>query len=76
MAGCCPRSRIDLLLIPIGNLLKPSSFPPCSLEQFSKNPELSGPERKAFLGFIASMIRLNPEERPDASKLLESEWLG
>ncbi|POR39117.1 Uncharacterized protein TPAR_00676 [Tolypocladium paradoxum] len=59
-----------------GNLLQPSSFPPCSLDQFSKNPDLSGPERKAFLGFIESMIRLNPEERPDASKLLESEWLG
>jgi serine/threonine-protein kinase SRPK3 len=57
-----------------GNLLK-SSFPPCSLEQFSKVPDLSTAERKAYLDFIKSMIRMDPAERPDAKRLLESEWL-
>jgi serine/threonine protein kinase len=69
-------SSLGSLLIRIGNLLKPSPFPPCSLEQFSKNPDLSDSERKRFLNFIEPMIRLDPEERLDASKLLESAWLG
>ncbi|EXU97719.1 serine/threonine protein kinase domain protein [Metarhizium robertsii] len=59
-----------------GKLLKPSAFPPCSLEQFSKNPDLSGAEKKSFLHFIRSMVRTDPEERLDARKLLESPWLA
>ncbi|KAH6982299.1 kinase-like domain-containing protein [Ilyonectria sp. MPI-CAGE-AT-0026] len=59
-----------------GKLLEPSTFPPCSLEQFSKNPDNSESEKKIFLSFIDSMIRLDPEERLNATKLLESEWLG
>ncbi|KAK3944416.1 kinase-like domain-containing protein [Diplogelasinospora grovesii] len=58
-----------------GKLLEPSAFPPCSLEQFSKNPDNSESEKKKFLSFIDSMIRLDPEERLDATRLLESEWL-
>ncbi|EAQ93087.1 hypothetical protein CHGG_01322 [Chaetomium globosum CBS 148.51] len=57
-----------------GHLLK-SSFPPCSLGQFSKVPNLSEAETKAYLDFIKSMIRMDPEQRPDASELLESPWL-
>ncbi|CRK18125.1 hypothetical protein BN1708_012245 [Verticillium longisporum] len=58
-----------------GKLLEPPAFPPCSLEQFSKNPDNSESEKKKFLSFIDSMIRLDPEERLDATKLLASEWL-
>ncbi|KAL2756618.1 hypothetical protein ACRALDRAFT_2102427 [Sodiomyces alcalophilus JCM 7366] len=58
-----------------GKLLEPSIFPPCSLEQFSKNPYNSESEKRNFLSFIESMVRLDPEERLDATKLLESEWL-
>ncbi|KAK4041449.1 Serine/threonine-protein kinase [Parachaetomium inaequale] len=46
-----------------GNLLK-SSFPPCSLEQFSKVPDLSDAERKVYLDFIKSMIRMDPYNPP------------
>lgn len=67
---------LGLLLIRAGNLLKTSPFPPCSLEQFSRNPDLSDPEKKAFLNFIKSMISLDPDQRLDTSKLLESAWLG
>ncbi|GAB0137903.1 hypothetical protein EsDP_00006156 [Epichloe bromicola] len=59
-----------------GNLLRPSSFPPCSLEQFSKNPNLVGQGRNDFLDFIRSMVRTEPEERLDARKLLASPWLA
>ncbi|SPQ22208.1 1c17f1d4-95d7-478a-8e76-adfc9a26f8ae [Thermothielavioides terrestris] len=58
-----------------GKLLKPSTFPPCSLEQFSSIPGLSDAERKAYLDFVLSMLRLDPQQRPDAKSLLESEWL-
>jgi serine/threonine-protein kinase SRPK3 len=58
-----------------GKLLKPSTFPPCSLEQFSSIPGLSDAEKKAYLDFVLSMIRLDPQQRPDAKSLLESEWL-
>ncbi|PNY29786.1 Serine/threonine-protein kinase SRPK [Tolypocladium capitatum] len=59
-----------------GHLLKPSTFPPCSMEQFSKNTDRSGLEREEFLRFIESMVAPDPEDRPDASKLLESPWLA
>ncbi|KAJ6446609.1 ATP-dependent DNA helicase II subunit 2 [Purpureocillium lavendulum] len=58
-----------------GKLLEPSIFPPCSLEQFSRNPHSTESEKKAFLSFIGSMVTLDPDERPEATKLLESEWL-
>ncbi|KAK3940663.1 kinase-like domain-containing protein, partial [Diplogelasinospora grovesii] len=59
-----------------GKLFQPSTFGSCSLEQFSRNPNLSGPGKKAFLSFIRSMIRLGPDERLDARTLLKSEWLN
>ncbi|KAG6032239.1 hypothetical protein E4U41_007279 [Claviceps citrina] len=59
-----------------GNLLKPWTFPSCSLEQFSRNPALSGAEKEKFLEFIRAMLRLDPEERLDARKLLEAPWLA
>ncbi|KAG8415453.1 hypothetical protein J3458_009300 [Metarhizium acridum] len=59
-----------------GNLLKPSTFPPCSLDQMSTNADLSGSEKEQFLRFIESMVRLDPEDRPDASTLLQSSWLA
>jgi len=59
-----------------GNLLRPSTFPPCNLEQFSKNPDLSSLEKSNFLDFMGAMIRTDPEERLDARKLLESAWLA
>ncbi|KAM4067240.1 kinase [Hirsutella rhossiliensis] len=59
-----------------GHLLKPSTFPPCTLEQFSQNTDLLGSEREEFLSFIGSMVRPDPWDRPDASKLLESPWLA
>ncbi|KAH7133707.1 kinase-like domain-containing protein [Dactylonectria macrodidyma] len=58
-----------------GKLLEPPNFPPCSLEKFSESHNDSESEKKKFLSFIDSMIRLDPDERLDASKLLESEWL-
>ncbi|KAL2021638.1 hypothetical protein VTK56DRAFT_6991 [Thermocarpiscus australiensis] len=58
-----------------GKLRKPSTFPPCSLEQFSKNPDLSVAEKRIFLDFVRSMISLDPEQRPGARRLLESAWL-
>ncbi|UNI24634.1 Non-specific serine/threonine protein kinase [Purpureocillium takamizusanense] len=58
-----------------GKLLEPSTFPPCSLEQFSKNPDNSEAEKEKFLSFIHSMTRLEPKQRLDAKQLLESEWL-
>ena len=64
------------LLTYSGNLLRSSTFPPCSLGQFSKNTDLSGVEKEGFLGFIRSMVSPDPEDRPDASKLLESPWLA
>jgi serine/threonine-protein kinase SRPK3 len=45
------------------------------LEQFSKVPDLSEVERKAYLDFIKSMIKMDPEQRPGARELLESAWL-
>ncbi|KAK4101799.1 hypothetical protein N658DRAFT_396061, partial [Parathielavia hyrcaniae] len=58
-----------------GKLLKPSTFPPCSLEQFSSIPGLSDAERKEYLDLVSSMTRLDPQQRPDAKSLLESAWL-
>ena len=59
-----------------GNLLRPSTFPPRNLEQFSKNPDLSSLEKSNFLDFIGAMVRTDPEERLDARQLLESAWLA
>ncbi|KAK3984177.1 Serine/threonine-protein kinase [Cladorrhinum sp. PSN332] len=58
-----------------GTLLQPSAFPPCSLEQFSKVPDLSDAEKAEYLDFIRSMIALDPAQRPDAKTLLDSKWL-
>ncbi|KAK3323099.1 kinase-like domain-containing protein [Cercophora scortea] len=58
------------------NLLVPSPFPSgCSLEQFSRNPNLQGTERKQFLDFLRLMTRLDPNKRPSGSELLGAEWL-
>ncbi|KAJ2981452.1 hypothetical protein NQ176_g2011 [Zarea fungicola] len=59
-----------------GNLLRPSTFPPCSLEQFSKTQDFSSSEKQNFLDFISSMIRINPEERLDAKELLQLPWVS
>ncbi|KND88077.1 Serine/threonine-protein kinase SRPK [Tolypocladium ophioglossoides CBS 100239] len=59
-----------------GRLLEPSTFPPCALEQLSKNTDLSGSEREEFLRFIGSIVRPDPEDRPDARELLQSPWLA
>ncbi|TQN66842.1 Serine/threonine-protein kinase SRPK [Colletotrichum shisoi] len=65
----------DLYFDSKGNLTKPSTFPPVSLEQFSKNPNISASERSRFLELVAAMTRIDPEERPEAQTLLEADWL-
>lgn len=72
----CLTLATELVLTDAGQLLKPSTFPPCSLEQFSKNGDVSGSEKEKFLRFIESMLRPDPEDRPDARKLRESPWLS
>ncbi|TWU74168.1 hypothetical protein ED733_000552 [Metarhizium rileyi] len=59
-----------------GKLLKPSIFPPCSLEKISNNDNFPDLEKKRFLDFIGSMVRLDPEQRLDAKGLLDSPWLA
>lgn len=53
------------------------TFPPFTFEGLVRNPELTANdvERKAFVEFIASMLKLAPEERLDAEELLKAEWL-
>ena len=46
------------------------------MEGFMKNPELTGREKSNFLKLLNSMLKLNPEERPSARELLNSEWLS
>ncbi|WQF87738.1 Putative protein kinase [Colletotrichum destructivum] len=58
-----------------GNLMKPSTFPPVSLEQFSKNPNISASDRTGFLELVTAMTRIDPDERPEAQTLLEADWL-
>ncbi|KAJ0155622.1 Serine/threonine-protein kinase SRPK [Colletotrichum tanaceti] len=58
-----------------GNLTKPSTFPPVSLEQFSKNPNISASDRTGFLELVAAMTRIDPEQRPEARTLAEADWL-
>ncbi|CCF32402.1 serine kinase [Colletotrichum higginsianum] len=65
----------DLYIDSEGNLTKPSTFPPVSLEQFSKNPNISASDRTGFLELVTAMTRIDPEERPDAQTLLEADWL-
>lgn len=60
-----------------GNPLSKSPFPQSSLEGFVDNPELQDDaEKKEFVDFITSMLRLAPEERLDAEDLLTSKWLN
>jgi hypothetical protein len=39
------------------------------------SPGPTGGEKKEFLEFITSMLRLAPEERPIARDLLGASWL-
>lgn len=39
------------------------------------SPGLTGGEKKEFVEFITSMLRLAPEERPSARDLLGASWL-
>ncbi|KAK4447254.1 Serine/threonine-protein kinase SKY1 [Podospora aff. communis PSN243] len=79
--GCMPKSLLarskqrDRYFDQEGKLLSPSKFPPSPLERISQNPRLSADEKTSFLKFIQSMVKLDPEERPSAGKLLEAEWL-
>ena len=60
-----------------GNLLSKSHFPQSSLEGFVDNPELEdGADKKEFVDFITSMLKLAPGERLDAEDLLKSKWLN
>ena len=68
-------NSVMLTCFTAGSLLQPPTFPPCSLEQFSKVPDISDAERADYLGFIKSMIALDPAQRPDAKTLLDSKWL-
>lgn len=60
-----------------GNLWSKSPFPQSSLEGFVDNRELKDEaDKKEFVDFITSMLRLAPEERLDARDLLKSKWLN
>lgn len=56
-------------------LLSPSKFPVSPLERICQNSHLSAAEKTSFLDFIQLMVKLDPEERPNAGKLLEAQWL-
>ncbi|KAL9063125.1 MAG: hypothetical protein Q9157_008402 [Trypethelium eluteriae] len=56
-----------------GDLLVSSPFPACTLEGFSNYPESQ--DKTDYWGFLRLMLTLDPRERPDASKLLEAQWL-
>ncbi|KAF5008976.1 hypothetical protein FDECE_4772 [Fusarium decemcellulare] len=56
-------------------LLIPSTFPDMPLETICRNPGMSGTDKVLFLDMIKSMIRLEPNDRPDARSLLKSAWL-
>ena len=58
-----------------GQLLNPLRFPHVALEEFCENPKLAGRERFEFLGFIRSMLSLDPASRLDAETLRGSPWL-
>ncbi|KAK4163967.1 Serine/threonine-protein kinase [Cladorrhinum sp. PSN259] len=79
--GCMPKSLLarskdrDRFFDQEDKLLSPSTFPLSPLERISQNPQLSAAEKTSFLDFIQSMVKLDPEERPSASKLLEAQWL-
>ncbi|KAM7198855.1 Serine/threonine-protein kinase [Rhypophila sp. PSN 637] len=79
--GCTPKSLLarskdrDRFFDHEDKLRSPSTFPPSPLEQICQNPQLSAAEKASFLDFIRSMLKLDPEERLSAGKLLEAEWL-
>jgi serine/threonine-protein kinase SRPK3 len=54
----------------------PPTFPDMPLETICRNPGMSELDKARFLDMIKSMIRLEPEDRPDARSLLESAWLN
>jgi len=45
------------------------------LEDFVDSPELAGEEKKDFVEFVESMLKMSPKERPSARQLLEAKWL-
>ncbi|KAK0611714.1 kinase-like domain-containing protein [Immersiella caudata] len=65
----------DLFFDHEDKLLSPTTFPPSPLERISQNPQLSAAEKTSFLDFIQSMVKLDPEERLSAGKLLDAQWL-
>lgn len=52
-----------------------SPFPSCSLKGFVGSPGLIGDEKKDFVEFVGSMLKLAPEERLSATDLLGMKWL-
>ena len=53
-----------------------SLFLSCSLEDFvDVHTGLIGDEKRDFVEFISSMLKLAPEERFDAKNSLETKWM-
>jgi serine/threonine-protein kinase SRPK3 len=60
----------------LGKLLMPRTFPDMPLDTLCRNPGMSKSDKVQFLDMVNSMIRLEPEDRPDARSLLNSTWLS
>ncbi|KAH7035600.1 kinase-like domain-containing protein [Microdochium trichocladiopsis] len=58
-----------------GTLREPSPFPHTPLESICRNTAFDHSDKALFLDFIARMIQLEPQARPDARELLLHEWL-
>jgi serine/threonine-protein kinase SRPK3 len=54
----------------------PRTFPDIPLDTLCRNPGMSESDKVHFLDMIKSMIRLEPEDRPDTRSLLDSTWLS
>ncbi|KAI1735516.1 kinase-like protein [Xylaria scruposa] len=58
-----------------GQIIGGPVFTPRTLRQINKKNDVPGADED-FEDFVSSMVRLEPQERPDAKDLLKSRWLA